>query len=205
MKRILIVEDEAIVAMQTGKHLSRAGYEVAAALSSGEEAIERFEELKPELVLMDITLRGELDGISTAALLKEKYDVPVIFLTAHTEGNILERAKVTGPYGYIVKPFDMKTLDITVGMALYKHELDMEKDRLTRELKDSMEKVKLLSGLLPICCSCKKIKDDKGYWEQVEVYVSEHSEAEFSHALCPECIKKIYPKQYERIKRPDWE
>src|SRR4030042_7172515 len=73
--------------------------------------------------------------------------------------------------------------------------IEEEREKLIRELQEALAKVKTLSGFLPICMSCKKIRDDKGYWEQVEVYVRDHSEAEFSHGLCPECMKKLYPDE----------
>jgi len=78
-------------------------------------------------------------------------------------------------------------------------QVEKERERLIHELQDALAKVKTLSGLLPICASCKKIRDDKGYWRQVEVYVMEHSEASFSHGICPECVKKLYPDAYKRL------
>ncbi len=77
--------------------------------------------------------------------------------------------------------------------------IEIERDKLIVELQEALAKVKLLSGLLPICASCKKIRDDKGYWNQIETYISEHSEALFSHAICPECGKKLYPEYYDKI------
>jgi PAS domain S-box-containing protein len=76
---------------------------------------------------------------------------------------------------------------------------EQERERLIFELRDALAKVKTLSGLLPICVSCKKIRNDKGYWEQMEMYIRNHSEAEFSHSLCPECAKKLYPEFHEKI------
>jgi two-component system phosphate regulon sensor histidine kinase PhoR len=78
---------------------------------------------------------------------------------------------------------------------------EQERERLILELKDALAKVKTLSGLLPICASCKKIRDDKGYWTQIEAFISEHSEAEFSHSICSECANKLYPEYYDKIKR----
>jgi len=76
-------------------------------------------------------------------------------------------------------------------------QLETEKEKFVSELKDALAKVKTLSGFLPICASCKKIRDDKGYWNQIEAYIQDHSEAEFSHGICPECAKKLYPELYE--------
>ena len=74
-----------------------------------------------------------------------------------------------------------------------------EREKLILELQDAIAKVKTLSGMLPICASCKKIRDDKGYWKQIEAYISEHSEALFTHGICPECTRKLYPEYYNRI------
>jgi PAS domain S-box-containing protein len=82
-------------------------------------------------------------------------------------------------------------------------EMEQERERLITELEDALAKVRKLSGMLPICSSCKKIRDDKGYWNQIESYLSHHSEAEFSHGICPECAKKIYPNFVHRGKRDD--
>ena len=84
-------------------------------------------------------------------------------------------------------------LDITE-----RKEAEEEREKLIEELQDALAEVKTLSGLLPICSSCKKIRDDKGYWNQIEAYIRDHSEAEFSHSICPECAKKLYPELYEK-------
>ncbi|MDI9526415.1 MAG: hypothetical protein QM299_05335 [Pseudomonadota bacterium] len=77
--------------------------------------------------------------------------------------------------------------------------LEQKVEERTAELKKSMARVKVLSGLLPICASCKKIRDDQGYWKRIEAYIHEHSEAQFSHGICPECAKKIYPEEYAEL------
>jgi hypothetical protein len=74
------------------------------------------------------------------------------------------------------------------------------REKLINELQDALAKIRTLKGLIPICASCKKVRNDKGFWEQVEVYIKDHSEAEFTHGICPDCFKKLYPKQYETIK-----
>jgi len=89
-------------------------------------------------------------------------------------------------------------LSASIGLALMRRQLEDERERLIAELRKALSKVKLLSGLLPICSSCKKIRNDKGYWEQMETYISEHSAADFSHGICPECAKKLYPEYYKK-------
>lgn len=192
--RVVIVEDDGIVALQIRSSLEQRGYTVGGVFASGEETLANVASAAPDLVLMDIKLQGEMDGIQTAGLLRERHGLPVIFLTAHSEEATIERAKRAEPYGYLLKPFNVQDLCITVEVAFHKHKIDRERDELTRELKAALEKVKRLSGLLPICMSCKKIRNDSGYWTQIEQYIRDHSEAEFSHGLCQDCSKRLYPE-----------
>lgn len=191
--KVMLVEDEAILALQLKDLLKQMGHSVTAICASGEAALESVETAPPELILMDINIQGEMDGIETARCIHERHDIPVIFMTAHSETNTIARAKTVEPYGYLLKPVNPKELQIAVEVALYKAFLDREKAKLTRELQEALEKVKLLSGILPICCSCKKIRNDQGYWEQIEVFIRDHSDADFSHGLCEECRNKLYP------------
>ena len=321
---ILIVEDEIIVAADLEMKLKQIGYVVAGIASRGREAVDMAQHYKPQLILMDIQLDGSMDGIETAEKIKSFLDVPIVYLTAHSDRATLSRAKLSGPLGYILKPFDDRELVTQIELAIYKHQTDRqlhgqrellrvtlssigdgviatnpegninfinsvgesltgwskndaigksldevfriinehtresltnpmedllntglmsnpasqwlllsrekkkipvwisgapirgkqdnfqgiilvfrdislqrqsekEKDSLIAELKEAMGKVKTLSGLLPICASCKKIRDDKGYWNQIEAYIRKHSKVEFSHGICPDCAKKLYP------------
>lgn len=122
--RILVVEDEKIVSMEIQDRLERLGYSVLAVVSRGEEAIKKAEELQPDLVLMDIVLRGDMDGVETARQIRSRFDIPVIYLTAFSSDDILQRAKITEPFGYIIKPFDERELYTAIEMALYKHEME---------------------------------------------------------------------------------
>lgn len=122
--RILVVEDELIIAKGIQKRLQALGYSVAGSASSGEEAVEKALRLLPDLVLMDINLQGAMDGVTAAELIRTKADMPVIFLTAYADADTLERAKVTEPFGYIVKPFQDITLQSSIEMALYKHRME---------------------------------------------------------------------------------
>ena len=198
-KSIMVVEDESVVALHISEMLNRMGYNVTATADSGEDAIKKAEEIRPDIVLMDIVLKGEMDGIEAAGQIHSRFNIPVIFLTAYGDEQTLERAKITEPYGYVLKPFKERELRIAIEIALYKHRVESEKDQLVRQLQDALAHIKSLKGLLPICSSCKKIRDDKGYWSQVEVYVSEHSEAEFSHGICPDCAKKLYPDYFKIV------
>jgi PAS domain S-box-containing protein len=122
--RILIVEDELIVARSTQRYLEGLGCIVLPIAASGREAIQIAAETQPDLVLMDIKLPGELDGVDTAEILLAHYDIPIIYLTASADGETLARAKVTEPFGYLVKPFSKRDLQITIEMGLYKHQME---------------------------------------------------------------------------------
>lgn len=331
---ILIVEDETIVAADLENKLKRLGHDVAGIASCGEDALTMVQSRRPDLILMDIQLEGALDGIETATAIRKQYDVPVVYLTAHSDRATLSRAKLSGPFGYILKPFEQRDLVTQIELASYKHRAERqlraqrellrvtlhsigegviaadtdglitfinpvaalltgwpvdeamgkplaevlriadestgeaftgprqhildsrrtvsatshsrllgrggrdvpiesnsapirdddgrisgmvlvfrdisarkraeaEKDAMIAELKDAMGKIKTLSGLLPICAACKKIRDDKGYWNQIELYIKKHSEAEFTHGLCPDCGKRLYPQYYQEPTRDE--
>ncbi|HEY9205398.1 MAG TPA: ATP-binding protein [Candidatus Methanoperedens sp.] len=118
--RILVVEDERIVAEDLRKSLEKMGYTVVSIASSSDKAIKELEKNAADLVIMDIVIRGEMDGIETARIIRSRFNIPVVYLTAYTDEEILKRARITEPFGYIVKPFDEKELHITIEMALYK-------------------------------------------------------------------------------------
>ncbi len=130
--RILIVEDEAIVAADLAGKLGRLGYEVAGIAAEGKEAVAMACRLGPQLVLMDIWLEGPMDGIEAAEAIRRQLDVPVIYLTAHSDPATLARAKLTGPFGYILKPFEERELATQIELALHKHQAD-------RQLRDQRE------------------------------------------------------------------
>ncbi|MCK4619311.1 MAG: PAS domain S-box protein, partial [Desulfobacterales bacterium] len=119
--RILIVEDEGIIAKDIQSTLNRSGYSVIGIASSGEEAIKKAMEIHPDLVLMDIVLEGAMDGVEAAEHIRDHFDIPVVYLTAYSDDTTLQRAKITEPSGYILKPFQEKELYTTIEMALYKH------------------------------------------------------------------------------------
>ncbi len=129
--RILVVEDEHIVAMGIKKMLKSLGYTVTGIASSGEDAISKAESTFPDVVLMDIMLKGDMDGVEAAMGIKEMFNVPVVYLTAYSDSKILERAKRTEPFGYIIKPFDEKDLYSSIEVALQRYR--KEKSELLRE------------------------------------------------------------------------
>lgn len=323
MEHILVVEDEPIIARDIEDSLCSAGYAVAAVAASGEEALNKIPLTQPDLVLMDIVLRGSMDGLETAAAIRHRFDIPIVYLTGYADRQTLERAKLTSPFGYLLKPFNDRELQITIAMALYQHERDRQ-DRLRTQwfgaalqslgqavlVSDQGARVRFLNrlaegltgwaaadalgrpldevlrieavaasattespppssdpaapreaalrsrdgrrrfvtvtavpltdergreagllhvfqeqgaaatpvpskrrgagghsahasgeaarGFIPICASCKKMRDEAGDWHQPEVYLKARTGAEFTHGICPDCMRRIYKLTKDR-------
>jgi diguanylate cyclase (GGDEF)-like protein/PAS domain S-box-containing protein len=138
---ILVVEDEVLVARDIKSRLIRMGYEVLDTARKGAEAIEKALALKPDLVLMDIHLADEIDGIEAALRIRETIDVPVIFCTAYADEETLERAKISTPYGYVLKPFDNRELEINIEIALYKHNIEIDLNNTRRRLDATLTSI----------------------------------------------------------------
>jgi CheY-like chemotaxis protein len=124
--KILIVEDENIIALNIKKKLKSFGYSIPAIASTGEEALKLTEIILPDLILMDIMLKGEMNGVEAAEQIRKRFDIPILYLTAYSDDKILEKAKITEPYAYIVKPFKANDLHSNIEMALYRHSVEKE-------------------------------------------------------------------------------
>lgn len=153
--RILIVEDEHIVAMGIKRMLKSLGYTLAGVASSGEDAISKTESTFPDLVLMDIMLKGDINGIEAAKEIKARFDVPVVYLTACSESKIVERAWKTGPLGYIVKPFDEKDLQKSIDVALRRHRMERNEPEKSSD-KSSEDVEKCLEKAEKVLEKCEK-------------------------------------------------
>ncbi|MDP9132916.1 MAG: response regulator [Nitrospirota bacterium] len=158
-----------------------------------------------DLILMDFLMPGT-DGVAATRHIKSLdllRDIPIIVVTAKTDLDNLQAAFSAGAMDFITKPVNSVELLARVNSAVkLKKEMDCRKDRerelrrSNEELQQALREVKVLKGLVPICASCKKIRNDQGFWQQLEEYLQQHSEAEFSHGLCTPCIKKLYPGVY---------
>jgi PAS domain S-box-containing protein len=138
---IMVVEDERIVAADIQDRLRTLGYGVTALVTTGEEAEQVATETRPDLVLMDIMLKGQMDGIEAADRITANLNIPVVFLTAHADETTLQRAKITAPFGYILKPFDERELHTTVEIALYRHATETKLKRVERWLAAVLESI----------------------------------------------------------------
>jgi len=194
---ILYVEDEPAAREEILVFLQRRAREVFAA-ANGREGLELFREKRPDIVITDIRM-PILDGLEMAKQIRAiDRDAKIVVTSAHGDTAYLMQAIDVGIDAYVMKPVDAGKLQEAIRKCAEVVEYRKEALRHQRELQRSMEelqaalgKVKILSGLLPICASCKKIRNDTGYWEQIETYIRDRSEAEFTHGICPDC-KKIY-------------
>ncbi|HUI09197.1 MAG TPA: response regulator [Bacteroidota bacterium] len=189
---VLVAEDDALVSDIIEHQLGLIGCAVVGKASDGTQVVEKSRELAPDIVLMDIEMPG-LDGLQATEEIQRTAPRPVVLLTAHESPDLVARAGRAGAGGYLVKPTTPEELDRTLAIAVARFNDLMELRRLNEQLTAALASVKTLSGLLPICASCKKIRDDRGYWLAVEAYIMGHTDARFSHGCCPECRQKLYP------------
>lgn len=196
--RILVAEDETLVAEMIRGLLTDMGYEVAATATDGQQAVELTCATRPDAILMDIQM-PVMDGITATRRIYSVCPTPVVILTAYDSRETVDQASDAGVGAFLVKPPNPRELERAIVIATARFEDMMALRRINAELKDALAKVKTLSGMLPICSSCKKIRNDKGYWQQVAEYIRDHSEVEFTHSICPECARKLYP---ELLKTP---
>jgi PleD family two-component response regulator len=184
---VLIVYDEP-VNIKILFELLQPEYKIRVA-TSGEKALKIImSDEPPDLILLDIVMPG-MDGYEVYRRLKANErtrDIPIIFITAKIGEEDEAKGFEAGGVDYITKPFGNAVIKARIRTHLNLRTIIID-------LKNALEQVKLLSGMLPICSSCKKIRDYGGYWKQIEGYISAHSEVEFSHSLCPECVSKLYP------------
>lgn len=133
-EKILIVEDEYFTSADIRNILAGYGYEITGIADTGQDAIEMAEKTRPDLVLMDITLKGHMNGIEAAGIIRKNVAIPVIYLTAHSDDATIEKAVVTEPFGYLIKPLDKRALQTAIQMALYKHAVEIRMEEQNREL-----------------------------------------------------------------------
>ena len=306
MASLMVVDDETIISMQLESRLKQLGYDVTGNASSAEEAINLAKQLQPDLILMDIVMPGKLDGIEAAGIIRRELDIPVIFLTAWADEELVKRAKNAQPYGYIVKPYNEREIQATIEVVLHKIGIDRHLKNQERHLRSIIntlddavlsygddnriifaneaaeaifgytvaeligkpvsmlivpeyidiftdhshavvdsdsendiettfhlvarnkqwqevqmdvtlvpsdssklpvitmishlhidlpptEMVETLQQVLPICSSCKKVRDENGHWLEIEAYLKKRFNIDFTHSICPSCVRRLYP------------
>jgi len=210
--KILVTDDDPIILDLNTSVLRKAGYQVFEA-STGKECIEMTRAHRPDLVLLDVVL-PDARGNELCRKIKSDPDLrgPFIILLSGIQISSDEQAEglTVGADGYMIKPVSNKELVARIrAMERIKRaedallETKKQQEATIQELRKALEEIKTLRGLIPICAWCKKIRDDQGYWDQLEVYIGKHSDAVFSHGLCPECSKILKDKlKKESIKDP---
>lgn len=207
--KILVVDDISKNIQVLGTILGRQGYAVSYA-TSGKKAIEMTHSQEFDLILLDVMM-PEMDGFEVCRELKNTLrtrDIPIIFLTAKTEQKDINFGLQLGAVDYLTKPVNDVELIARVGTHLSLQRAKKEIEKRNRELEEknaelarlleentrAQDEITTLRGLIPICAQCKKIRDDKGYWNQIETYISERSEAKFTHSICLTCARELYPE-----------
>jgi DNA-binding response OmpR family regulator len=205
---ILIIDDIGKNIQVLASILGQSDFAVSYALS-GQQALDVVMEEEFDCILLDIMMPG-MDGLEVCRRIKDqpgKKNIPIIFLTARTEKADIISGFEAGAVDYLTKPFNAIELLARVNThvqlkkirdLLEKTNLELAAknehlEKLNAELQETLKKLETLEGIIPICSFCKKIRDDQGYWDQVDSYISKHTRALFSHGLCPECLKKHYP------------
>lgn len=191
---VLIVDDISENLQVLGNLLKELNCRIAFA-TGGKQALSMLDDLSPDLILLDI-LMPDMNGLDVCRRLKSKEstkNIPVIFLTAKDDQEDVINGLRAGAVDYVTKPFNADELRARVSTHLELKLARDEQESLIQQLRQALEEVKNLSGLLPICSYCKKIRNDDGYWQKVEQYLSAHSKAQFSHSICPDCLEKYFP------------
>jgi sigma-B regulation protein RsbU (phosphoserine phosphatase) len=194
--RILIADDDAVLRFALREHLERWSFDVVECVD-GNEAWQAMQVSASPLAIID----WNMPGIDGPTLCRDLRDVPalagmyVILLTANTSKEDVIAGLESGADDYIIKPFDWDELRARVRIGSRIVGLQQALGVRVNELQQALANVRTLSGLLPICAYCKRIRDDRDYWNQIEHYLSEHSNARFSHGICPDCLKNHLPER----------
>ena len=192
---ILIIDDDPNLRKTLSDILRARGYETQAA-GDGTEGLALLKQHAVHLALVDLRL-PDISGLEVLEKIKANQpSIEAIILTGNATLDSAIEATNRGAFSYLQKPYDIDQLLLHIRRAIEKQQAAAEREKLIIQLQEALEKVKTLRGFIPICASCKNVRDDKGYWTQVEAYVRDHSLAEFSHGICPECAKRLYPEYY---------
>jgi sigma-B regulation protein RsbU (phosphoserine phosphatase) len=200
--RILVVEDDPITRRVLETMLGKWGYTVSVCANGAEAWRILQETAAPLLVILDWMMPG-MNGLRVCQKLREaprSHPTYIILLTAKGRGEDIVTGLCAGADDYVTKPFDREELHARVQVGIRVLALQRTLAERVRELEDVLSRVKRLRGLLPICAYCKKIRNDRNYWEQVESYITEHSEAQFSHSICPVCYEQFAKPEIEKSK-----
>jgi sigma-B regulation protein RsbU (phosphoserine phosphatase) len=198
--KILIAEDDMVSRKMLERILTSDGHAVTA-VEDGVKALAAMGKESPDMLITD-WMMPDVDGLELSWRVRA-LDLPnyvyIILLTALTDRERIIEGLDAGADDYITKPYDRTELLARIKAGRRVIQLEKSLRQRNQELSQALAQVKQLKGLLPICMYCKKIRKDENYWQQIEEYVSEHSDADFSHSICPECLAEHYPEYIEKI------
>ncbi len=203
--RVLLIEDDQADAFLVKEMLLEAaagrndadGNAVIHHVTRLDEGIRQVAEGGFDIILSDLGLPDSQGMATVKKLAAAAQHLPIVVLTGLVDHEVGLEAVNVGAQDYLVKgQVTGEMLIRSIRYAIERKRIENEKAKVIVELQEALTKVKLLSGFIPICASCKKIRDDKGYWQQIESYIRDHSNAEFSHSICPGCAHKLYPDLY---------
>jgi YesN/AraC family two-component response regulator len=196
--KVLVVEDDYFVKTGIIRAVESLGHKVVGDAANGKIGLEKTLELHPDVILMDVEMK-EMNGLEAATLIQDKCPTPIIFLSAYGDQDLVELASNTGASAYLTKPPHSADIARAITIAMARHQdlmqlrtLNKKLKRMSLELDLALAEVKTLRDFLPICCYCKKVRDDEGYWSQIEAYVEKHTDSKFTHGICPECTEEHY-------------
>jgi sigma-B regulation protein RsbU (phosphoserine phosphatase) len=200
--RILVAEDDPVSRRVLEAILTKWGFEVVAASDGNEAWTVLQQDDVPPVAILDWMMPG-LDGVELCRRVRQLHRRPlhIILLTARGNKEDIVVGLQSGADDYITKPFDREELRARVQVGVRVVELESELADRVKALEEALARVKQLQGLLPICSYCKKVRDDQNYWIQVEQYVAEHTDARFSHGICPDCYQKYAKPALEQFKQ----
>jgi PleD family two-component response regulator len=193
MEQILIVDDMPGNIKILGEIL-KDKYKIIVA-SNGKTAIQLASEKMPDLILMDVMM-PEMDGFTACQTIKndsKTAEIPIIFITALSDTSDIVTGFEIGGVDYIVKPFNAKEVEMRVNTHLHLKRLHNQLKESIGQLQNALDQVKTLVRLIPMCSSCRNVRNDGGYWQEVEDYLAQNSDLMVSHTLCPGCMIKLYP------------
>lgn len=198
--RILIADDDPVSRLMLASLLKKAGYETEEAVNGKEAWLAMQRPDAPKLAIID-WIMPEMDGLEVIRRIRSlpmgHFPFLILLTVCGIQEDIIEGFNA-GANDYLTKPYN--TEELKARLKVGRRMIDLQ-DRLTAkiaELGQALEQIKIMSGIIPICAGCKKVRDDAGYWQQVEMYISQHSEAKFTHGICPECEKKLYAELEEK-------
>jgi PleD family two-component response regulator len=199
VKTILVVDDNSDNLRLLAAILKESQYKIRLA-PNGERALATIHKEAPDLILLDVMMPA-MDGFEVCRLLKadqETAGIPVIFISALDETIDKVKAFSMGGVDYITKPFKSEEVLARVRTHLTLRHLQRRLEKKNEQLRHALDEIQILRGILPICSSCKKIRTEDGYWEQIEIYIQDRSEVDFSHGICEACARKLYPEYMNR-------